>query len=253
MNNSLKMGGIVAIAIALLASGFAIGYVWNRSETQAISDPLNALNGNLGSMMLGFRDFGGMTGGFGNMMGSIPTKPSSARTLSLSEVVEVAETYTINYWGDGLEIAEVMQFDNHFYAQAVETETGVHAFEILIDLASAEVYPEPGPNMMWNTKYGMMGGSGMMGRMMGEFQNNLDNDMALSPGQARMLAQAVLDRTLPGTSVDEEVDTFYGYYTIHYLHNGEVNGMLSVNGYTGQVWIHSWHGIFIDMTEHTHS
>lgn len=29
--------------------------------------------------------------------------------------------------------------------------------------------------------------------------------------------------------------------------------MLSVNGFTGQVWFHTLHGDFVDMTEHTHS
>ncbi|UCF61258.1 MAG: hypothetical protein JSV37_00865 [Anaerolineaceae bacterium] len=255
MSSTLKIGGIVAIAIALLASGFAIGYVWDRSETQAISDQLYSLNENLGSMMLGFRDFRGMMG-FGDMMDSIPDRPSSGETLSLNEAVEVAEAYTTKYWGDDLEISEVMQFDNHFYAQAIETQTGVHAFEVLIDPYTAEVHPEPGPNMMWNTKYGMMGSGGMMGGfggMMRGSRNDQDNDMTLSPERARTLAQSELDKALPGTSVDEEVDTFYGYYTIHYLHNGEISGMLSVNGYTGQVWIHTWHGDFVDMTEHTHS
>jgi hypothetical protein len=28
--------------------------------------------------------------------------------------------------------------------------------------------------------------------------------------------------------------------------------MQSVNGYTGQVWIHTWHGDFVDMTDHAH-
>jgi hypothetical protein len=259
MSDSLKIGGIVAIAIALLASGFAIGYVWNGGRTQVVSDQLNSLNENLGIMVRGFSDFGGMMSGFGDMMGSIPDAsyvPSSGGTLSLDEAVEVAEAYTTKYWGDDLEIAEVMQFDNHFYAQATEIKTGVHAFEILIDPFTAEVHPEPGPNMMWNTKYGMMGDSGMMGsfgRMMGGFQNDHENNMTVSPARARELAQAELDKTLPGTTVDEEVDTFYGYYTIHTLRSGQIVGMLSINGYTGQVWFHAWHGDFVDMTGHAHS
>jgi len=28
--------------------------------------------------------------------------------------------------------------------------------------------------------------------------------------------------------------------------------MLSVNGYTGQIWYHTWHGAFVDMSEHEH-
>ena len=38
---------------------------------------------------------------------------------------------------------------------------------------------------------------------------------------------------------------FPGYYTMDFLENGNVAGMLSVNGYTGQVWHHTWHDSFI--------
>jgi hypothetical protein len=254
MSNPLKIGGIVAIAIALLASGFAFGYIWNGERNQAVANHVRLHNINLGNMMHGFSDFGGTMGGFYDKIGSIV--PTTGQILSLDETVKVAEAYIALYGNESLEIAEVMQFDNNFYAQAVESETGIHAFEILIDPSTAEVYPEPGPNMMWNTKYGMMGSRGMMGGfggMMGGFRNISNNDMSVSPEQARELAQAKLDNLLPGTTVDEEVDVFYGYYTIHTLHDGEVVGMLSINGYTGQVWLHTWHGNFIYMTEHAHS
>jgi len=41
--------------------------------------------------------------------------------------------------------------------------------------------------------------------------------------------------------VIEEEYTFSGYYTFHFEVNGEMQ-MLSVNGYSGAVWFHSWHG-----------
>jgi len=47
----------------------------------------------------------------------------------------------------------------------------------------------------------------------------------------------------------EEADRFYGYYTLHVLNDRQIYGMLSVNGYTGQVWYHSWHGPFLGMKE----
>jgi hypothetical protein len=40
-----------------------------------------------------------------------------------------------------------------------------------------------------------------------------------------------------------------GYYTIHTLRDGKIEGMLSVHGTTGQVWYHTWHGGFIRMEE----
>jgi hypothetical protein len=50
---------------------------------------------------------------------------------------------------------------------------------------------------------------------------------------------------LPGTTVADEADAFYGYYTLHVLRDGKTIGMLSVNGFTGTVWYHTWHGNFV--------
>jgi hypothetical protein len=74
--------------------------------------------------------------------------------------------------------------------------------------------------------------------------------MSITKTDAKQLAQAYLNLHLSGSST-EEPDTFYGYYTIHVLRDGKVYGMLSVNGYTGQVWYHTWHGAFIQMKELT--
>jgi hypothetical protein len=73
--------------------------------------------------------------------------------------------------------------------------------------------------------------------------------MPVTSDQALKLAQEALDKLLPGTTTSDEADAFYGYYTIHVLRDGKVSGMLSVNGYSGEVWLHTWHGEFIDMTE----
>ncbi|MGH2626533.1 MAG: hypothetical protein ACRDHY_07785, partial [Anaerolineales bacterium] len=67
--------------------------------------------------------------------------------------------------------------------------------------------------------------------------------------EARSLAQAYLDESLPGTTVADEVDVFPGYFTLHTLRDGDVVGMLSVNAYSGQVWYHTWHGDFVEMSE----
>ena len=56
-----------------------------------------------------------------------------------------------------------MIFDNNAYARITEKSTGIGAMELLVDPASLVVFPEYGPNMMWNLKYGMMSGAGMMG------------------------------------------------------------------------------------------
>jgi hypothetical protein len=72
--------------------------------------------------------------------------------------------------------------------------------------------------------------------------------MTLTEEQAKQYGQQFIDGYLPGAQI-EEVDRFYGYYTLHVLKDGQIYGMLSVNGYTGQVWYHSWHGPFLGIKE----
>jgi len=43
-------------------------------------------------------------------------------------------------------------------------------------------------------------------------------------------------------TIPEGGHEFYGYYTFHILEKNETVGMLSVNGITGDVWYHDWHG-----------
>ncbi|GBD08964.1 hypothetical protein HRbin22_01211 [Candidatus Thermoflexus japonica] len=181
-------------------------------------------------------------GGCPMMSGSWGPIGSTAHTpISDEEAVRIAREAIAAYGNPDLELAEVMAFDNHFYAQARERSTGRYAFEFLIDRYTGAVHPEPGPNMMWNTRYGMMG-RGMMG---GGFFSS--GEMRLSPEEARQRAQAYLDRAMPGAIADEEADPFYGYYTLHILRDGRIIGMLSVHGSTGQVWVHTWHGNFLRM------
>jgi hypothetical protein len=194
--------------------------------------------------------------GWGMMGGYMPEPdlvPEQGERLNLDQAEQVAQAYADDF-GENLEVTEVMEFDNHFYAAIRESGTGIGAFEILIDPSTAAAHPEPGPNMMWNTKYGMMRGYGPdsrggSGGMMGGYLGNISGEMTVTPDEALDAAQAALDDALPGAEVEDEVETFYGYYTMDYEQDGEIAGMLSVNGYTGEVWLHTWHGDFVQMTE----
>ncbi|MPN19611.1 hypothetical protein SDC9_166983 [bioreactor metagenome] len=35
-----------------------------------------------------------------------------------------------------------------------------------------------------------------------------------------------------------------GYYTFDFGRQ-EIEGMLSVNAYSGQIWVHTWHGFYL--------
>ncbi|MDH7486863.1 MAG: hypothetical protein QHJ81_11370 [Anaerolineae bacterium] len=164
--------------------------------------------------------------------------------ISMDQATEAVQRYLTAYGNPDLVLTEVMQFSNHFYAEVEEESTGSHAFELLVNRYTGAVYPEPGPNMMWNLKYGHMGG------MMGSQWGWPSGPMPVTPEQARSYARQWLDVNLPGTTVADEADAFYGYYTLHVLTDGKVTGMLSVNGYSGQVWYHTWHGDFVGMREY---
>jgi len=163
--------------------------------------------------------------------------------ISMDEATQALRDYVAGRGKTDLVPTEIMEFERNFYAEIEEKSTGVHAFELLVDKNTGAVYPEMGPNMMWNTKYGMMSS------MMGSFRAGAATaDMPVGPDQAKQLAQQYLDRNFPG-STTEEPDSFYGYHTVHTVKDGRVTGMLSVQGYTGSVWYHSWHGPFVQMKE----
>ena len=164
--------------------------------------------------------------------------------ISDEQAIAIAQEYVVSYGNPDLELVEIMAFDNQFYGQVREKSTGINAFEFLIDRYSGAAYPEPGPNMMWNVKYGHMAG---WGGMMGGWWTPPSGEMRITPEKARELAQNYLDVTRSGLEVADDVDEFYGYYTIHTLRDGQIVGMLSVNGYSGQVWPHTWHGQFLGM------
>jgi hypothetical protein len=86
--------------------------------------------------------------------------------------------------------------------------------------------------------------------MMGDFTaDQPTSDMPVTAEEAVQAAQRYLDAYVPGAEAEDHADPFYGYYTIHILEDGEPAGMLSVNGYTQQAFVHQWHGGFIDMSE----
>ncbi len=67
-----------------------------------------------------------------------------------------------------LEADEVLRFERNYYVKLVDRQ-GRGATEVLVDPETGFVSLEYGPAMMWNTRYGMMGGNmmGSYGQMMG--------------------------------------------------------------------------------------
>ena len=188
---------------------------------------------------------GGMTvwsiGGPGEMMGRVFSGGSG--DIGLDRAVKIAQDTAASYSGGSLAADELIEFSNNYYASIRETSTGIGAFEILIDRATGNVIREPGPDMMWNAKY-----SPMRGGMMGGFGATSSRPMTVTAQQAQDAAQRWLDANRAGANA-KAPDSFYGFYTVDFERTGRLVGMVSVNGYTGQVWYHSWHGTFIQLKD----
>ena len=204
-------------------------------------------SGTAGPGMMGPGMMGSGATGPGMMGG--PWSGAATPLQSLPDAQTAFQAYVDRLGNPNLALDEVMEFAQNYYAVVKDQSTGSGAFELLANKQNGAVFLEFGPAMMWNTQYGhgsMMGASGH-GGMMGA-STGPSVAPTVSSDQARDLAQQWLDANLPGNQA-EEPDAFPGYYTAHFGQGGQVTGMLSVNGYTGQVWYHTWHGAFVGMNE----
>ncbi len=195
-------------------------------------------NGMMDDNMMGMMtDMMGMMSGMpmmGGMMGYYSGVPTP---LSRDNAEAIAEQYLASINNPDLEIDEFEEYSHNFYVSLIERSTGRGAIEIIIDRYGGSFQPEP-QSMMWNSKYGMMG-------------NSQTAEMTVTSEQALKTAQDFLDIVYPGTEADEIV-SFYGYHTIMTTLEGEHYGMLSVNGFSGDVWYHTWHGMFLSGAGHGH-
>ncbi|MEM2016387.1 MAG: peptidase M4 [Nitrososphaerota archaeon] len=184
-------------------------------------------------------------GGFGcPMHGGWWSPSNNTQRLDINDV-KSRLNYYISSLGQGFYVKEIMEFTNNFYAIVIEEDTGIGAFELLVDPYTGAIMPEPGPNMMWNTKYGM---HYRMWHMMGS-QTITSFTTRVTDDEAMQIAYEYLSSIYPGRIEVEEPTRFYGYYTMDYKLDGRMHGMLSVNEFTGAVWYHSWHGDFIQELE----
>jgi len=268
INMNKKLILVVAAIIVVLGAGYAIagtGGFWN-----GMMGGFGTGNGMMknGGMMSGYgtgngmMNNGGMMGGYGTgngMMGNggmmrrggltgstdglaagsqcdtaTPDYGANATPITINEAKTAVETYLAGTGNTDLELAEVIQFNNQFYAGIKEKSTGNYAFELIVNKYTGAVGPEMGPNMMWNAKYGHMN--------IGKTETNVTEQQALK------IAQDYLDRVIPGTKVND-ADTFYGYFTMEVTKDDKIAGMLSVNSNTGAVWYHTWHGTFEKLLE----
>lgn len=259
----------VAIAVVGITAAGAVAMMNGRTFLGYGSSANNGY-GYTGNMMSGYGYgngySGGMMGGAGGMMGGYAYNQqgtgcgvhgqyynyaaNATNPISINTALTNAQNYITGLNNPDLAIKQIEEYSNNFYVQVTEKSTGNGALELLVNRYTGAVLPEMGPNMMWNTKYGSLTTAGMMGGaggMMGGYNYQTitpTTTMTVTMAQATANAQQFLTANQAGTTTGD-LTTFYGYYTIEVLQNGNPSGMLSVNGYTGQVWYHNWHGSFV--------
>jgi len=124
---------------------------------------------------------------------------------------------------------EVIWFGNGFYVE-LKDGAGKPATEVIVDPRTGAVSTEPGPAMMWNTRFGMHSQGGEAG--------------SVDATKARAIATSWLAANQADTTIGN-IDAYPGYFTIDLKRSGTVSGMMSVSSFTGAVWYHTWHGAFI--------
>ena len=191
-------------------------------------------NGMMGMMGRGM-GYGGMMRGYGQGTNRNIDYSLSALGMTEEEVENLAVELVDRQFGSDYQISDIFIFnDSPYYISVVEKDSDQGVFELLFDPYRKVIYPEYGPNMMWNTENGM-------NNMMGWSWSTPLEENTLS--RQEVLEKAEEFALVNNFMVEDEGHQFPGYYTFHTADtNDNTTGMLSVNSNTGEVWYHNWHG-----------
>ncbi|MHB1474998.1 MAG: hypothetical protein ACYDDU_14905 [Dermatophilaceae bacterium] len=253
MRRPQLVGALVAAVIAMVASvAVAVGArsgpsSWSTRGQGQWSGMMGGYGQGQGAGMMGGYGYGqgqgaGMMGGqgqgagisAGSMMGSMGMVWLAGDGVAVSGIPAARARATTAAAPAGLHPGEVMWFDNGFYVELKDV-AGQPATEVIVDPRTGAVSTEPGPAMMWNTRFGMMrAGSNSAG--------------LVTSTKARAIAASWLAANQAGTTIGS-IDAYPGYFTIDLQRGGVVSGMMSVSSVTGAVWYHVWHGAFIAMED----
>ena len=241
MRRPLVIGALVAAVIALIASAaVAAGALGGPSSyPRGGQGQWGGMYGGQGQGMMGGQGtYGGQGQGMmgGSMMGSMGSMGMEwlpGDGVAVSSIPAARARAAKAAKPAGLQPGEVMWFDNGFY---VELKDGAQkpATEVIVDPRTGSVSTEPGPAMMWNTRFGMRGESSSPG--------------PVTSTKAREVATSWLAANQAGATIGG-IDAYPGYFTIDLQRGGVASGMMSVSSSTGAVWYHAWHGAFIAMED----
>ena len=234
MNNKNLIIGLLLIVIVVLLTFL----VFRPMMSDSNYGPGGNTPGQMGPGMMnnpGY-NYNSGSGMMGNMrMGDMMALYyPDARPISEDVARKSMESLATQY-GSNVEVEDFMIFSSNYYAVVKDVSSGKDIAEILVDRYSGSAYPEPGPNMMWNTQFGAgrtkTGGS--------------EYDLA----EAENLTNSFLSGYLPEAKSLESKE-MPGYYTFDFGRQG-IEGMLSLNAFSGQIWVHTWHGPYLNETNIT--
>lgn len=197
----------------------------------------------------------------GNSQGQANLTPVTA-----DQAKTAAQTFVTALKIDGLQVGDVTIVGESAYVTVTETAGGNGAFQLVVDPVSKTAHPEQGAATLWNLKYGGVlqtaqpfGFGPMSGRGNAAAATatpaasnaaaavtpaDVSADMPVSADQAVKDAQAYLDQAVPGATAAATPVKFYGYYSLTFSKDGSVAGLLSVNGFNGEVLPGIQHGMF---------
>ncbi|MEM4763425.1 MAG: PepSY domain-containing protein [Pyrobaculum sp.] len=217
-NKNIPKKAVISIIILATVSAVAIAYaMWY------VPSYMGGMMGPGGMMSWGYQ--GGPVGAptswwGGPMMGSMMAGGCPMAGWWYGPVL-VNDTNVVEYVKSYGDVISVEKYSNGYYV--IVGVGGVPQWELLV-FPNGFVHPEP-QSMMWRGA-----------------------PMRISEEEARKIAEGWLARYFPGAEI-EEVYVFPGYYTFHFKIGDDMQ-MLSVNGYSGAVWFHSWHGRYIGEVSH---
>jgi len=235
-------------------SGYGSGMMGGgfNNDWNSIGHQYNNMMGTMmGHGMMGFNNYGSQNG-YSGMMNNynqfmndygpgVNNRNYSPDNINMSrnEVIEISQTLVSERYGDRFEIVEMVVYSNSpYYLIVRENNQKEAAFGLMFDPVRKVVYPEYGPNMMWNRNYGM---GFMMGWNERTNRSQIDREEALE--NARNFAS---DNSL---RVRDNGYQFSGYYSFYVENENQPVGLVSVNAYSGEVWAHNWHGNLIEIIE----
>lgn len=108
---------------------------------------------------------------------------NSGSPLKSAQVISRVSDFIDELNNQDLEIGVLNENSNNFYVAIQEKSTGVYAFDLLVDKMTGAIYAEPGPNMMWNAKYGFMS---LLGRTMTSNQFNMQSNPSMMGSMGAM-------------------------------------------------------------------